>query len=1105
MNANVLVKAIEDVNGDILPTLIDSAFDKVVAEASQKAGEFNKAGLENSLAKMLYLGHLKAEFDQAHGKTEEEKKEWQSQILNELLTDKFEENVQKYKESDIFMQASAKFKNAPFEDFNATACKKMMDEVITGRANDLYYSTCSYFHLGPILPENEKAILDAKHEIDALKITANSIGRKIEDRTGFKNFDEDEHFDTMDLVQRAKLFGETRDSVDKELYKAELREYTQNRIKEEQENVKKEVDKELAAGKKPFPVNDPIMEQMVRGIAESDYVIAVNKQQVREIEEFSKLPQEAKEMEIRKLKVDISNQETKRKTLYSTLRMMYPNKEEFQLSEIIQKFKDTFTPDVERKKMILDRQNKIKGIFESYETGKLHSLRNEELDMSYNGRSYFMGCGRYFRNQEEMDKASAKLDELDRNYKERNKCLYRKIEKDGKVRYERLSHEESKIKMQETYHHLKERYNAKDPSDFVFEKDLANNDKIAEQYKEKIRIEKPDRSTYRMTEYKPALSQLKTGDEPEKGPNPDAIKIAEGIKEPDYTQAVPAERVVKMEADEAIDYAISFGEEYENVFGGTEEYADIMKSLRLIQTNRKENEPAERSIRRMVKALAKMDHYIDRKRDERDASSKEGTNSHNRRLAMENARNMVWNAIDALKAENPKCDRDYTIEKSTDEIENAMKLGKAEDEKVREVVDLMKKAPRDFEGYKQSLNALKKYLVQNVDNYRKDGKYNFRMKEDAEKPEEKRIPKKGNERVFKSALIAFRNLQKSYLKYAEANCPERLAEARFDAKFYQDEKGVFGETNAKFGLNTFIKDYKAEEIGLKATNSIQEYREQFERQYKACINEVKYKNMESILKKDVDASYLPLSEEGKNQLVDSALSLLFLKEYEKKVNENQVQFDFKEMDQLRRQFLTLMRASNVVYGNMKYGAEQYINLKEACPGLSGLQKLKDDKIKAGDEGAFDLRTIDEIAAKYPQEAEKFIVDAKSGPSIDELTALGKQKEDELSVPDGFRNKILPEAMTNWVFINTFSAQMMVSPGGKVDKQSFNKSMQEIDTTLKIAKVLKIDHVVEEKANALLLPGELKGAKLSDSVKLIKDAAMNKMVHKQVEAPKPISL
>jgi hypothetical protein len=263
--------------------------------------------------------------------------------------------------------------------------------------------------------------------------------------------------------------------------------------------------------------------------------------------------------------------------------------------------------------------------------------------------------------------------------------------------------------------------------------------------------------------------------------------------------------------------------------------------------------------------------------------------------------------------------------------------------------------------------------------------------------------------------------------------------------------------------------------------------------------------MESILKKDVDASSFPLSEEGKNRLVDSALSLMFLEEYEKKVNENQVKFDFKEMEQLRRQFLTLMRASNVVYGNIKFGAEQYFSLKEACPGLAGLQKLKNDKIKAGDDSASSLYSIDEIAEKYPQEAQPFIENAKNGPSIDELTALGNKKEAELAAPEGFRNKILPDAMTNWVFINTFSAQMMVSPGGKVDKQNFNKYMQEVDTTLKIAKALKIDHIVEEKANALMLPGNLKGAKLSDSVKLIKEAAVNKMVHKQVEAAKPISL
>ena len=1117
MNANILVKAIEDVNGDILPDLIDSAFDNLVAEASRTDGKFEKENLENNLAKMLYLGSLKAEFDRVHG-SEAEQKAWRSQILNELLTDRFEENVEKYKKTEFYKTALNKFKDAPAEKFDAVSCKKMLDEAVTERADDLYYRICTYFHIGPIIPEHTNYILDAKREIDGLRIMADSVGRKIENREGFKNFDEDEHFDTMDMVKRAKVFGTYDHSVDNVLYKKERSLYTQKRIKETNEKIVKDVDEEIARRKKPFPINDPVVENLVHGIAECDYLIAECKKNARETEEFSRMPEEAKNLEIRKYNLDRKNNEFKRENLYSILRMKCPNKAEYELNEMISIYKNTGTPDALRKKTILERQKNAKETFEILELGDFNNLKEEDFNFSSTAREYQNAKSFLLPDAEKAKKSVEKLKELDAKYKERSKCLYRKIEKDGVIRYERLSNEESKIRMQETRQHLKNHYNITDPSDLAFQNELKNNDNLEKIYQEKTLIEKPDRSAYSIPQYESGLAKNRTEDEVESGLNPDAVEIAKGIRVPEYSNFVPEEKTVNMEATEALDYAVSFGEEYENVMFGSEEYSDIMKELRLIQsTLRDESEPAERNIKRMIKTLAKMDQYIDRKRDERDASGKEGNNSRFRRLAMENGRNMLLQAIETVKIQNPEADRDYTIEKTTAEIENAMKLGEIEDKKAKEITELLKGVPRDFEGYKKGLLALKKYVLENADNYRKNGKYNFSLEETNDyrnnfleeasgiKDSLKRIPKKGNERVFKTILTSFRNMQRSYLEYAEKNCPERLSEARFDAKFYQDEKGEFGETNKKFGLNTFIEEHHAEEIGLKPAGSIKEYRQQFEKQYKACMNEARYKNMENILNKKLGKSQIPLTAEGQNQMVDSALSLIFLDEYEKKVNEGQIEFDFNKMEKLRQQFLTLMRESTAVYEKMRFEIGHRFSLREACPALAAMDKILDEKYKKGDKEAENIRTIDEMAEKYPNEAGPYLEDAKKGPTIEELVALGEQKETEFSAPEDFRNKILPDAITNWVFTNVFCSRMMVQAGGKVDKARLNSQMHEIDTTLKIAKALKVDHIVEEKANALLLPGELKGEKLSDTIQLIKEAAMNKLVHKQVEAPKPISL
>ena len=100
VNTHVAADALQVTSGDIFGTLIDDAMD-AAEKNSNPEDEKAFAELDTNVAKLMYLSRLKYEYDNVTG-TEDEKRAWRSEILTELLSDKFDSNVEKFKEDPMF-------------------------------------------------------------------------------------------------------------------------------------------------------------------------------------------------------------------------------------------------------------------------------------------------------------------------------------------------------------------------------------------------------------------------------------------------------------------------------------------------------------------------------------------------------------------------------------------------------------------------------------------------------------------------------------------------------------------------------------------------------------------------------------------------------------------------------------------------------------------------------------------------------------------------------------------------------------------------------------------------------------------------------------------
>ena len=470
-------------------------------------------------------------------------------------------------------------------------------------------------------------------------------------------------------------------------------------------------------------------------------------------------------------------------------------------------------------------------------------------------------------------------------------------------------------------------------------------------------------------------------------------------------------------------------------------------------------EEPEKSIIRALNTISKMDRYIDRKNDEKDRG-KESKNAYNRRIGMESARNMLYVMVDSLRIKNNLNDRDFVFEKSAADIENALATAKKKDPLATEIAKSLKKTPNTVDGYKRALTQMKAYLLENEGKMkgREAGLYPFRVNDD-DSLGRRRIPAKENARVYRAVLRSFQNLERSYLDYTKANCPERMREALFDTRYYQPEgKTGLEEINQKLGTSAYQSFYSPDTISIGTPENVKEYKEQYEKLYKTYLNELKYKNLEGI--SDLNGIYDPndaLSSDGKHRMVDAALSVIYLEQYENSIKEHPEQFNAAQMEQGRQKFVSLIRQSEMLY----YSIEKKV-MKQ-----------------------FDL--------------------SENGTDLNTLTEIANQREKEIDTPDKFRKNIIPDAMADSLYFKINECQLNLLPDGKFNKNIVSQNMETINQNLKVAKALKISDKADAALNGKVLNTDLKGETFADTLKNFNNSMKEKMVHKQVEAPKGIRL
>ena len=218
INSHLCVKALENSGEGALQKLVNRSFDRLASlKKPNLMVNVNDPLLkkyEDALANLLYLAKLKYEFEHVNG-SEDEQRKWKHEILTELMSDQFNENVDKYKNSEVFRQ-TLDYALRSADSNPESIIQHAMAELAKTKYHDIYYTFAEDV---PNNPDMKNQVLKTVADLEEMKALCNTVGVK---RTGDK-FNEvdnnaDPHFDTKFIMKRAKIYGESKN------FMAELRE-----------------------------------------------------------------------------------------------------------------------------------------------------------------------------------------------------------------------------------------------------------------------------------------------------------------------------------------------------------------------------------------------------------------------------------------------------------------------------------------------------------------------------------------------------------------------------------------------------------------------------------------------------------------------------------------------------------------------------------------------------------------------------------------------------------------------------------------------------------------------------------------------------------------
>lgn len=886
VNSYATVDALQSVGGEVFGPLIKQAYEE--ASGHKELKEENKGAFQNDMAKLLYLSFLQYEYDHVTG-TKEEQDSWRAEILTELISDQFEENVERFKEN-LFYREVMKEYDRVYEEAQKGNLRESpsVDEIITqafhNRADERYQRVFPAVHNG--IPsvvgmtdeetktnnDNRAAIAATAHEIDLMKSIYYNISMGAHNEVS-EDFSNDPVFDTLYMKRRAgnedvvfnspREFGKQKEKEKAVDYLAELIE-----IPKKKEQFKK------------------IADEMGDGNGEKIY--------------------QTQNAALMKRENELKNKFYKQGFSYDDVDWMIKGADS-QIKEYREQCKKS-NQSVKRKD-IYDIQKKV--IEDYYKNLFMHEQRDKK-DVVEEGKHY--EHMREIREEEgakrELDRIKEKRYEMSRGYKRKNPVFYKHAAYKNRDVLISKSTDEVKKSLEDDFAKYVNEYRDKSPeTKRKFEKSIQNFEKADAKHYEEEAFPRPDRSSFRIPEFKIESAPDLVIDAP------DMAKLAIDptlVRPVDAPEEVP---VVPGPDPDPVTWIQSAYEEVKNhsftFFSGSPEYKAIYDGLKELS---RQNPPVIDGEQAVTETLPKymrlqaiMERYIERKTDEKEDREKEHlvekSNSAKRRAAMKQAKMYLDLAIFNIRERNKNIvPEDSTMDMVQSRIAYEVEYNKNTDENVRNILTALQNKDRQ-----EAQEAMGNYLKINVDLYRENDKYAFRVDLDQDNGK-RRIPKTDrDERMYATILRQYITLTNSNLEYYRTNAISQLPDQLLKLRHFEDGPGVVRHVNRVIGTKFRLSEVKPD-FSLKKTDNVVDYIGQFSDYCQYCNKTFANKVYDNLAKGEKDFTHNAFDDENMKVLVDSTFSALYL-DAETKNQPGKLSFD--ELDENRRKILTVIHKTSI--------------------------------------------------------------------------------------------------------------------------------------------------------------------------------------------------
>ena len=1061
-NSHITVDALQNVGGDVFGLLIKMASDN--ASKNNVPDAEKQEQFQSDLARLMYLSHLKYEYDHVEG-TDEEKNAWRAEILTELISDQFEENIEKFKSNQYFQEVMkehnrliGEVQNGNIHPDNLPSVSDTIYQAFHDRADEKYNSVYHIVQLGiPFWGKNEeeqkkiesdkKEVREVFNDIDLMKglfsnIAINASGSLPED------FVNDPVFDTLSMKRQSGYDGK--------YYNAPK--VFRNR-------------KKLEADKK-------ILVEGFRNLIDIPGKIA----------SFDNLISDTRNSKDPNAEVLIKEYEKAKKPLIDAQNEIYENFKKLN----IPRDDIEFTVSAIEKKRNAEKKNK------KYLTKlELNTLITAEVDRLMNTirmRETEEDRNRILSEAERYKGAKANINDKDLTIQAKN--ALEEIRTNRERRTNHFMKEDSSLHNEVTWKNKKV-YIAKKPNDAILsiennynayvkeynDNSVENRDTVTKSLQEFSRLDernskgyivpKADRSNVKIPEFHVQLKAERAIDE---------FAMAKVQIDPDLIVPVDApeeDAIIPGPANDPtifIDQAFAEVKEHSFTFRtGSPEYKAIYDGLKELTSRRNPPTLGEEAVNgtlpRYLKILAIMDRYLNRKNDELDGATakhkSENTNSKKRRLGMQSARYRLRAAIDDIKLRNNIKD-DMSMANLRYQLEYEKEYNKLQDGSVAKVIDALKSGDR-----KEAQAAVEKYLVENVDKYKTEDGYSFKL--DVDGVEQKiRIPKENKndnskERIYAIMLRGYEELVKSNCKYytdhKRAELPDFICGIQHFATVEKD--GVTKDINVNEKLGTNVDTNGVElDFTLNKTNNIKEYADQFEDYYKYMISEFKNEIYDEALDPEVADIYRmdyldrPFNGYNMRKLTGAVFSNLYLKAVEES---GHGEINIEEIDQNRRKILTLINGTPI-RDNIEVCMKKHFRCK-----------------------------------KYEEDIQSKNFSAERRKQLrNRLTEM----TNKISSPEAFNMHIVGDAVEMTVK-NSIENITELLKNARNNKEQLKTELESLSKVTMVAKGVGLSYVLDSFNDEL--NAQFKGETFDETVKNIQGLAKTKMVQKQVETAKKVEL